>query len=257
MKRYVPFLLLVLSALAFFSSACYGGQTIIRPRRAPAPPVAPWNGVRLAGNIGASYIDFQFPDGSFDVTGTALTLSAWIKTEGAWADGWYLNKMGTGDGAYAMFLNLRKVAIGGDVGGGWAGWYTDAQLPADTNWHHIAITYDGAQWIGYADGSTSTPQAAAGSIIDVAKSAKGGWEDSWNSATFVGCIKEVCIWNRTLPGDEIQILYNGGVPLKGNIGSSPWNNKLKSRWPMDENGGTNIYAVGCSETGILYGCTWP
>lgn len=161
-----------------------------------------------------SYVDCGAADGTLDITGDDITLAAWIYHEGVDAQSWVISKMGTGTGAYAMYVNGDDdLVFTGDTGTGWSGHTGDAAVPINA-WSFVVATYNGT-WVNtYVNGTTKgTPVARTGNFISTAKTLKIGWEDAWNSQGFVGKIDEVAVWDRALSDEEIVELYNDGDGL--------------------------------------------
>lgn len=87
---------------------------------------------------------------------------------------------------------------------------------ADTQWHHVVGTYDGANVRIYIDGSAGTPAALTGTVDSNASYPVciGGMNaDSTgkcDGSPFGGIVDDVRVYNRTLSSDEVMRLYNIG-----------------------------------------------
>jgi hypothetical protein len=91
----------------------------------------------------------------------------------------------------------------------------------DTNWHHVAITYDGSNARIYIDGSldsTIAKTANAPSSSNSTYSLKIGATADITSFADVS-LDELAIFNRVLTADEISALYNGGTGVAVNDSS--------------------------------------
>jgi len=102
----------------------------------------------------------------------------------------------------------------------------NAVIPADTNWHFVAITWDigedGENMKISIDGGTqsagnktaNTPSnAVASSPLRI-----GAAND--DTLPFIGFLDEISIWSKALPMIDIQTLYNGGFGQPANGGGS-------------------------------------
>ncbi|MEM5805138.1 MAG: LamG domain-containing protein [Candidatus Aenigmatarchaeota archaeon] len=80
----------------------------------------------------------------------------------------------------------------------------------DTNWHHVAVTYDGSNVKFYIDGALdSTIADAAGLEVMTNNNIYIGWNGT--SMSFNGTIDEVKIFNKSLTTDEIKVEYQLGL----------------------------------------------
>jgi PKD repeat protein len=72
-------------------------------------------------------------------------------------------------------------------------------------WHHIVGTYDGEILKIYVDGCFAGSNNTAG--LSVNTCCYIGCDN--NNNFYSGILDEICIWNRTLPSDEIRLIYDG------------------------------------------------
>lgn len=78
---------------------------------------------------------------------------------------------------------------------------------AMNTWQHLAVTYNGTNFVFYINGNAVT--SVAGSLGPAnAEALKIG--DSGTCSGFVGLIDEVALYNRALTTNEIQAIYNAG-----------------------------------------------
>ena len=111
---------------------------------------------------------------------------------------------------------VYKIALTADGFGGYI--YTDGKQKAfnvknvvkDTNWHHYAITYDGANIVMYLDGKECSRLACSGKISRDASRAVVIGRDPWGDS-FEGLMDEVRIYDRALSEDEIGQIMNGSL----------------------------------------------
>jgi hypothetical protein len=130
----------------------------------------------------------------------AMTVSAWVKgaptATGIILERWSANssagsyQLSLTNGHVELSLSLmgQQVTLGG----------TTALV--DTNWHHIAGTYDGTQMVVYMDGATNGSLSATGTIDVVAEPMLMG--------LFTGQMDDVRIYDRALSGEVIAALYD-------------------------------------------------
>ena len=137
-------------------------------------------------------------DSSFEITGP-ITLCAWIKgTLGAsWTNiigkglDWQLSR---GIGNEAAFFCMGPGFILGSTN------------INDNQWHHVVAMYDMTRLYLYVDGEPDASTDASGSLnVSDSNVYIGGSP----SASFNGLIDDVCIYDRALSVDEIEILYYG------------------------------------------------
>ncbi len=141
-------------------------------------------------------------DTSLDITGTSLTLEAWVKPETNTTNGPIITK---GDHQYAI-----KIAGNGEeleffiYDGGWI--TCNTPLPVDWvgNWHHIAGTYDGTTLRIYIDGAELNTTSHSGSIETNAYPVNIGRNSEITSRRFNGVIDKVRIYNETLDESELN-----------------------------------------------------
>ncbi|MFA6468910.1 MAG: LamG-like jellyroll fold domain-containing protein [Bacteroidota bacterium] len=116
----------------------------------------------------------------------------------------------------------------------------------DNNWHHIALTYDGANRKLYVDGALKNSQAVSGYSPVASTIRIGGRQDTsvYSLNPFDGNIDEVRLWNVARTQSEIQSSY---ASLAGN------ETGLVSYLRFDESSGTTAYdASGNSLNGTIY-----
>jgi signal peptidase len=77
-------------------------------------------------------------------------------------------------------------------------------MPADADWHHVAMTWDGAALRLYIDGDPADGLQAPGTPRTTATAATIGHVDD---DSMVGDVDEVAIFDRALSNAEIAALY--------------------------------------------------
>ena len=175
----------------------------------------------------------------FDFAGTQNTISFWIKSGDtgdrpnilrhspggdaptATAGGWYVKTTG------------NKLYIGG-----WNSAENDmGSLPADNNWHHVAIVQSDSSLMYYKDGTlmpnpitiTSQPSDDGGAALWIAGPGSSNYALS-------GMLDEIKIYNKALTASEIQSDFNN-ANVTANITSQPcvsnWTLTNKTCLPSD------------------------
>jgi len=129
----------------------------------------------------------------------ALTLSTWLKTAPS-ATGIILDKWKTdgSSGSYSLSMTNGHIALDLSLEGTVFS-LTTATALADSDWHHVAGTYDGAQMVLFLDGAASTSGAAGGRI------------DTVDAPLVIGglpaTIDDLRIYDSALTADRISALY--------------------------------------------------
>ncbi|KKU25531.1 MAG: hypothetical protein UX39_C0026G0003 [Candidatus Magasanikbacteria bacterium GW2011_GWA2_46_17] len=210
-----------------------------------------------------NYIDipddpiFNFGDGATD---DPFTFEAWVKrsttnsmdvifskyyTFNATDRSQYWFRINTDD-----TLDIYLVSAGDNR----IGTKTNDPLLNDTNWHHVAATYDGNENANglkiYVDGvaAPSTPNTTIGgppgvyvAMSETAASFQiGRYTDSANNGeNFSGSIDEPRIWNKALTQEEIVSAMNQSC-LAGSAGKAVISciNDVAGLWNFDEGNGT-------------------
>jgi len=183
--------------------------------------------------------------GTFNPVGDKISFSLWFK----------LNVVGD-DGAF-IFQNVKYVVRIDNQGKitfalytpTWHAITTDwATRILDTDWHHVAATYDGAQMNLYLDGTLMKTGDNSGSLQSSVADVVIGNQNSTNH--FGGIIDEVLVYDKALSLLEVQQIYT----TTPDPGSGSGN--LISSWRLDENTGTIAYDGTDGNNGTISGATW-
>ncbi|MEM9291703.1 MAG: LamG domain-containing protein [Acidobacteriota bacterium] len=162
------------------------------------------------------------PDHSSIDIGTAdFTIEAWIKTTGGSGVRTITDKRPASfpHTGYHLFLWNGRISLQLADSSGWQNFYGDSSTPylADGQWHHVAATVDRNSTSGvrfYVDGSVAgwpqNPTGKQGSLANSEPLYIGRRHDSVPSASWLGQIDEVAIYNRVLTGFEIDDIYEAG-----------------------------------------------
>ncbi len=142
------------------------------------------------------------------VTGTgAFTYGAWVRTSGAGRQ----EILGIGDvnaaqGAAEFYIENGQVVLAGPF----VDPMTSIATVNDGNWHHVAVSYDGAGQVAfYVDGAASGTGAASNNFNILMSSplsgaTVGGLVSSPATNVFGGQLSDVAVWNTAL--DSTQVL---------------------------------------------------
>jgi hypothetical protein len=150
-----------------------------------------------------SYVNFGTP--SVLPSGTAArTICGWAKCEGLT------------DGSYGMFASYGSASngegfwIGGNgtalSAGSWGDDMPDVSNFWDSNWHFIALTYDGSTAKLYADGQLKESAAKSWDLVP-----EVCYVGAYLNGFFywVGAMDDIRIYNRALSASEVLQLANG------------------------------------------------
>jgi LruC domain-containing protein len=181
---------------------------------------------------------------TINLTNDQLTLSCWFKKNQTNDDG-------------AFFFHNVKYILRMDQNGkisfavynpSWSSltiaW---SQRIIDTDWHHVAATYDGSVMKIYLDGAHMASNNTSGNLQSSNADLKIGSQTSSNQ--FGGIIDEVLLYNTALTEPEIAVIY-GQTPDPG-TGGDPI-----SSWPLNEGSGTIAYDIQDGNDGTINGATW-
>ena len=152
--------------------------------------------------------DYVECEKNVDIT-TAITVEAWIKpsaftdydaivTNFEWPtdpEGWSFRVMSN------KKLVWRAVLSGNNT----YSIISNSTMEAD-NWYHVVLTHDASYTRLYINGSLDKEETPGGTIVNLAKALKIGWDDYAVVRVFNGIIDEVRIWDTVLTADQL-ILY--------------------------------------------------
>ena len=96
----------------------------------------------------------------------------------------------------------------------WTGkWNQGVSAPAvtDTQWHHVAVAYDGQSINFYVDGQSAGTVAESVAMWAQHEPLQIGFASPLSSADFSGNMNELRIYNRALSAVEVQQVYGAGA----------------------------------------------
>ena len=106
------------------------------------------------------------------------------------------------------------------------GWTTC--MPVDLDWHHIALTYDGDEFIVYLDGENAFDLAAAGARTFTGTLYIGSRHDLSTAEFYMGLLDELAIFPVALTHEQVVEIMTGGVT--GELLAVSPHSKLGSTW---------------------------
>ena len=208
-------------------------------------------------------IDFQAQHNALDFDGvddyvnlgnnlnltSAISIEAWVKTDGLGARQTILDKgySGSGEPYYQYHVEVRS---GGEVyfalslGGTRKTTQTSTTLTAG-QWHHIACVYNGSTIKIYIDGVEESSTNATGSISTYSTSLYiGAYSGPTPIGSFDGLIDEVRIWSDERTASEIST--NKSNELNGN------ESNLVGYYKFNEADTNTVASNSASATGASY-----
>jgi len=126
----------------------------------------------------------------------------------------------------------------------------------NTEWHHLAATYDGNTLKAYIDGNLFSTKATGGAIMSTNNWPLliGGYKKNLIFDVFNGTIDEVKIFNRALSDYEIQLEYSYQSQEEDVMEVSIWEDCLKNiALPYSADKFYCISPIKSGETGIIFG----
>ncbi len=167
-------------------------------------------GLAFHGSMGGNERVECGNDASVQISGTQITLEAWINPQN-WVginQGHVINKEFNG-GAGSDFGYMIRVGSGGDISfnlgdGNWNELTTTGAPLVLDQWQHVAATYDGAVMQIYLNGTMVASQNTTISFSATNNNLTiGAWAGGGGSV-FDGRIDEVRVWNVTRSATQIQ-----------------------------------------------------
>jgi hypothetical protein len=179
---------------------------------------------------------------------TQLTVETWINGLGRSQPRYsYLLAKGAKDcdyASYALYTGPAESTVNFYIGDSSTFHAVAAPLPPDSNWHHVAGTFDGQKVRIYVDGEFVS-EAPATSPIEYNLGVRDFFMGRYGTdcvAGYSGAMDETRVWARPLTAGEVKALYRAGsgMYLPAKIDEEPGIGVYSSRW--DANGGANSSA---------------
>ena len=154
-------------------------------------------------------VDDYFTGGAVaDITGTALTLAAWVYPEGG-ANQYHdvIGKDGWSDG-YRLELSSYGTALSFYLTAGSGHNLNIASVFTTNAWNHVVVTYNGTVMCAYINGvSNATTQARSGAVDTSSDDLNIGMHSNGSSYPFNGKIDDVRIYDVTFTSNQAYQLY--------------------------------------------------
>ncbi|MFZ4582785.1 MAG: LamG domain-containing protein, partial [Paludibacter sp.] len=181
---------------------------------------------------------------NFNITGTAITIEAWIYTKNI-NQNWQAiaGKQTHASGVFALIIDsdTKKPALWLNLGSLWNQRVLANTAIEQDKWYHIAGTYDGTTAKIYIDGKLDNSQACSGSLPDALS--EPFYIGMNNNVYFNGKIDEVRLWNTTRTEAEIKANMYKEIGTHAN---------LKGYYKMSDGSGTTLTDnSGNNNTGTL------
>jgi len=163
---------------------------------------------------GSTYMTMGTPP-SLNITGNQVTIDGWINPSVITNDAIYFGKTAYFHNDYLLIYQFDQltgmIKAGGSesIVAAMAGPY----VPPANQWTHVALTYDGATMMLYANGAMIGSLAKTGNIDgDASEFAIGGraLDPFGRHLYFNGHVDEVEVFDRALSAIEIQAIFNAG-----------------------------------------------
>lgn len=187
----------------------------------------------------------QISKTGFNLVGGSISFSFWFRLNAVGDNGTFIYQNvkylvsidAQGRPGFALYTPVWKSLNSG---------FTNRVL--DTDWHHVAMTYDGSMMKIYLDGLLRTYIANTGNLQSSNGDAYIGRESPINP--FKGTIDEMLVYDRALTDSEVLQIF-GSTPDMGNGGDN-----LVSYWKLDENTGSTANDSKGVNNGTITGATW-
>jgi hypothetical protein len=147
-----------------------------------------------------------------DITGTAITLEAWVYPTSFQPNIWQGNVINKGDISQTGYM--LRVGGSGQVNfnfgsfGAWNELNSPTGVLTLNTWQHIAATYDGTSSRIYVNGVEVAITNYSAGIASANQPLYLGEDPEYNGRFFPGSIDEVRVWNTTLSEVEINASMN-------------------------------------------------
>ncbi|PWB67958.1 hypothetical protein C3F09_12555, partial [candidate division GN15 bacterium] len=171
---------------------------------------------------------------SVQITGTAITMEAWIKPTKALSTMAILKKCNAigGGAGYELYCGSAGYVYCRFNGVDASRAYSTTAYPSDGRWMHVAATYDGVSTKMYINGVLEMTTAYTAAIVNSPNILEIANDPSTTARFFQGAIDEVRLWN--VARSDADIKANMTRKLVGN------ETGLVGYWRFDETSGTSM-----------------
>jgi len=179
-----------------------------------------WMAGKFGNALSFDGLDDYVDCGTNVVITTAITIEAWIKPD-TFGDyeaiianfKWPTNPEGYSFRVMANGKLVWRAVLSGNN----AYSITSNSTMSAGNWYHVVLTHNGSYTRLYINGSLDKVGTPGGTIVNLGKALKIGWDDYAAGRKFNGIIDEVRIWNIVLSGPEIAQSYALGTDTSGAV----------------------------------------
>jgi hypothetical protein len=163
----------------------------------------PGNALRLDGT--GDFVTIS-SSGQNNITGTAITLEAWIYPT-SWKTNYYDGSIVVKEGHFAGYIlscgNSGQLSFNIPDGGNHNTLNSSTGVLSLNKWQHVAATYDGTTMRLFVNGVQVGTRGSSSAIVTTANSLMIGASAHAANREFAGRIDEVRIWNSTRTPDQI------------------------------------------------------
>jgi hypothetical protein len=152
---------------------------------------------------------------SLSVTGTGLTLAAWVKPAAVNSYRVILHK----EAQYSLAISNGQLTYADSITWSYAKIGAYGSVPAGT-WSHVAVTFDGSVIRFYINGTLVGSNSRVGSLADNANPICLA-AYSCQAFRFGGTLDEVMVYGQALAAVDVQALAGGGTVPSATPTSSP------------------------------------
>ncbi len=221
-----------------------------------------WTSGQVGGALSFDGTDDYVDCGNVLNVTNKLTIEAWVKDSGE-SDGNVVGKFEAYDKRWHIYIDSMEAhgpaLIYWNIGGGT---YAKSSTSAiGTDWHHLAMVYDGTQsgnegrLKAYIDGAPITLNYSGtipATMPAISANVNIGRHDTVNF--FKGLIDEAAIYNRALSEIEIQHHHQDGLNGSGyEVECTTPPDNMVSWWPGDETTGAATEDIVDANDGTLIG----
>jgi hypothetical protein len=174
---------------------------------------------------------------TLDIT-SEITIVAWVKRDATGIRHDIVAKntnVGPYNGYLLVLNESNRISLSLTISNSWE--QCQGGSVDDTNWHHLAGTFDGNEMVAYIDGSPVAQNTASGSIAVNDNNLYIGRSDPTAALNFFdGKLDDVRIYDRALSAEEVKHAYLNGLGAQF-VDAEGDDYHLKSegwRWAGDE-----------------------